>query len=108
MLEKLLRLGTAESATYVDQLPLVTVASRCDCGCPTIDLAVSGRSVSPGSPTTILAEGEGVSPEGIRFEIILHGREGRISALEVYSLAGEVPFTLPGVDEIEVYSRRDD
>jgi len=47
-------------------------------------LAVAGRIAPPGSPTVILAEAGGVSPEGISFGVILHGREGLLSELEVY------------------------
>ena len=105
-LEKLLRNGTAESSRYAGQLPLVSVASRCSCGCPTLDLAVAGRSASPGSPSTLLAGASGMSPEGISFEIILHGREGLISELEVYSVTGEVPFTLAAIDDIEFFGAK--
>jgi hypothetical protein len=105
LLEELLRQGTPESEAYVGQLPLVTVASRCPCGCPTIDLTVAGRSASPDTPTTILAVGSGVSPEGVPFEVILHGREGLISELEVDSLTAEGPFTLPRVEDIEFFGQ---
>jgi hypothetical protein len=103
LLERLLLHGTAESAPYAEQLPRVTVASRCGCGCPTVDLAVEGRVASPGSPTLILAEAGGVSPEGISFGVILHGREGLISELEVYPIDGEGAFTLPDIDQIDFY-----
>jgi hypothetical protein len=80
-----------------------TMGATSGCRCPTVDLAVADRVASPRSPTTILAEGGGESPEGIRFGIILHAREGLISELEVYPIDGEGPFSLPAVDEIEVY-----
>ena len=102
-----MRRGTPESRAYASQLPLVTVASRCSCGCPTLDFAVGGRTAAPGRPTTVLASAEGVSPEGFRFGIILHGREGLISELEVYSIAGEGPFTLPGLESLEVHDDRE-
>ena len=37
------------------------------------------------------------------FGIILHGREGRISELEVYPVNGEGTFTLPDIEEIGFY-----
>src|ERR1700752_3130579 len=86
LIERLLAHGTPASRSYADQLSRATVRSRCGCGCPTIDLAVGGRAASPGSPTVILAEAGGVSPEGISFGIILHGREGLLSELEVYPI----------------------
>src|SRR5262245_34936799 len=103
LLDWLLRHGTPEAAKYVNQLPQVTVASRCGCGCPTIDLAVAGRTASPGSPTTILADGEGISPEGVRCGIILHGREGIISELEFYPIDGDAKFSMPRIDVVKVY-----
>lgn len=99
LLERLLSHGTTESKSYVEQLPLVTVVSRCGCGCPTIDLAVDGRAASHGSPSLILSEASGVSPEGVSFGIILHSREGLISELETYPLE-DVAFTLPDIERI--------
>ena len=103
LLEQLLLHGTAESKAYVEQLSYVTVASRCGCGCPTIDLAVGGRFVSLASPTVILSEAGGISPEGISFGVILHGREGLLSELEVYPIEGDAVFTLPEIDQIKFY-----
>jgi hypothetical protein len=56
LLERLLLHGTAESRGYIEQFPEVTVASRCGCGCPTVDLAVGGRVASLRSPSVILSE----------------------------------------------------
>jgi hypothetical protein len=89
LLERLLLNGTSASKKYVEQVPLVTVVSRCGCGCPTIDLAVGGRGARLRSPTEILSEAGGLSPEGVRFGIILHAREGLLSELEVYSVPGD-------------------
>jgi len=103
LIERLLLHGTPASRSYIEQLPRVTVTSRCGCGCPTVDLAVGGRVASLGSPTVILSEAGAISPEGISFGIILHGREGLISELEVYPMDEEGAFTLPEVDRIEFY-----
>jgi hypothetical protein len=104
LLEELLSHGTAESKLYAGQLPLMTVASRCGCGCPTINLAVDGKVASHRSPSLILSEASGVSPEGVSFGIILHCREGLISELEVYPLK-DGAFTLPEIEQIEFYSQ---
>lgn len=103
LLERLLLQGTAESKGYVEQAPRVTVAARCGCGCPSVDLAVGGREASHSSPTVILSEAGGVSPEGISFGIILHGREGLISELEVYPIDREGAFTLPDLRQIHFF-----
>ena len=104
LLELLLAHGTTEAKPYLDQLPLVTVASRCGCGCPTISLAVGNRAASPRSGTVILSEAGGVSPEGVSFGIILHGREGLLSELEFYPVDGEGVFSIPDLDKIEFYT----
>jgi hypothetical protein len=102
LLEWLLNHGTTEAGSYLEQLPMVSVISHCGCGCPTIDLAVNGRAAALSSPTTILADVGGVSPEGVNVGIIVHGREGLISELEIYSLAGNVEtFSLPQLDDLE-------
>ena len=102
LLEWLLHHGTPAAASYLEQLPGVSVVARCSCGCPTIDLAVSGRAASLFSPTTILADVDASSPEGVRVGIIVHGREGMISELEVYSLGGETRFSLPRIEDIQL------
>ena len=106
LIERLLRNGVPESRNYIDQLPQATVASRCGCGCPTIDLAVGGRVASHRSPTVILAEAGGVSPEGISFGIILHSREGLLSELEFYPIDGEGAFTMPAIESIRYQAQR--
>jgi hypothetical protein len=103
LLEELLRHGTPASKVYAEQLPHVTVVSRCSCGCPTIDLAVRGQAASPGSPSQVLSEARGVSPEQVRFGIILHARAGLISELEVYPMDVAGTFTLPEIDRLEFY-----
>ncbi len=103
LLEHLLRHGTREATAYLEQMPRVTVVSRCGCGCPTIDLAVGGQTAPPGSGSTILCDALGVSPEGVRFGIILHAREGLLSELEVYPTDGDAVFSLPPIDCIEFY-----
>jgi hypothetical protein len=103
LLEEFLRHGTPKSKVYAEQLPYVTVVSRCSCGCPTIDLAVRGQTAPPGSPSQILSDAGGVSPEQVRFGIIVHAREGLISELEVYPIDLAGTFSLPEIDRIEFY-----
>lgn len=104
LLEWLLKHGTPEASSFIEQLSAVTVVSRGGCGCPTIDLAVNGRAAPLSSPSTILVDAEGVSPEGIHIGAIVHGREGLISELEIYSLAGgEEKFSLPRIDDLEIW-----
>jgi len=83
LLEWLIARGVSNASTYSSQIPRVKVVSRCTCGCPTIDLAVDGKWVF--GPSEMIANAEGTSPEGIRVGVIVHGREGQLSELEVPS-----------------------
>jgi hypothetical protein len=84
LLEWLFAHGSSKALRYAAQLPRVTVASHCTCGCPTIDLAVDGKRTFGASE--LIADTEGRSPEGIRVGVILHCREGQLSELEVYPI----------------------
>jgi hypothetical protein len=109
LLEYLLRRGGEPvSSDYMSQLPDVTVVSHCGCGCPTIDFAVRGLATSLSHPTTILADGQATTPEGVLVGVILHARDGLLSELEVYSMEGvDHPFSLPQSDAITLYTTRE-
>jgi hypothetical protein len=95
--------GSRAAASYANQLPKVSVVGRCDCGCPTIELAVDGRAASPRSPSAILAEAAGRSPEGVSVLVILHAREGKIAELEIAPLGDEGEFSIPRIKDLDVY-----
>jgi len=78
---------------YKSQIPKLRVATRCGCGCPSVDFATG--SVPHDGPSRIIADAEGYSSEGSRVGAILLAREGEISELEIYSCTGEMKFTLP-------------
>jgi hypothetical protein len=101
LLEWSLRHGKPEAAQFFDQLPLVTVISRCGCGCPTIDLGVGGKAASIYSPSLILADFiGGTTPRGGRVGVVVHAREGLLSELEIYSLGGEGKILFPHVEDL--------
>ncbi len=103
LLEWLLRHGSPSAERYLDQLDKVTVVSRCSCGCPTIDLAVDGKTAPMSAGSDILADFEARSPEGGLIGILLHVRNGLLSELEVYSISGEQqPASLPRTEDISV------
>jgi hypothetical protein len=94
LLEWLIEHGTRNASAYLPQLDTVSVVSRCHCGCPTIDLAVAGKAAPPGG-STVLADFDGVSPEGVQVGVILHALDGLLAELEVYDLTGGEEFSLP-------------
>ena len=76
------------------------VVAQCDCGCDSVDFA----SPSPTTPATQLADGAGTTKLGGTVGIIVWGREGRITGLEVYDLgAGEDDLTLPEPESIRPF-----
>jgi hypothetical protein len=94
--------GSMEAEAYRGQLSRVHVVSRCGCGCPSVDLALTGGFKRSG-PSTILADVTGHSPEGVLVGVMLHGREGELSELEVYSKEGQVStFRLPEPADLEL------
>jgi hypothetical protein len=89
----------------IDLLPQIerlTVASKCKCGCPTVDFALDGVPVERKGEQLIsdwLAE-----VEGELMGVMLFQTNGKISTLEVYSLAGsDKPFGLPAIESMKGY-----
>jgi hypothetical protein len=82
--------------------PSVAVVARCTCGCPTLDLAVRGRTSRTVGVSTILADALGQSPEGVPVNVILHAREGEISELKVISMDATEVFSMPKPEMLEV------
>src|SRR5450755_2563883 len=93
LLEWLIAHGRPDASQYELQIRKLRVVSRCGCGCPTVDLAL-GAARRDG-PSEIIADSEGVSPEGVRVGTMVHVRDGEISELEVYSATGDRNFSLP-------------
>ena len=102
LLEWLLVRGRPEGAEYVPQLMSLAVVARCTCCCPTLDLAVGGRTSRTVGASTILADAVGQSPEGVPVNVILHAREGEISELEVISMDATGVFSMPKPEMLEV------
>ena len=84
------------------QVERLTVASRCTCGCPTIDFALDGEPVNRKGEQLIsdwLAE-----VDGAEVGVMLFQTNGKLSTLEVYSCAGsDKPFGLPSLESIKGY-----
>lgn len=91
-----------DASELLPQIERLTVASKCKCGCPTVDFALDGAPVERKGEELIsdwLAEVDG-EPVGV----MLFQAHGKISTLEVYSLAGsDKPFGLPAIESIKGY-----
>ena len=104
LLEWLLASGSPDAKPYVSQIATVNVVGKCTCGCPTIDLALGDREQRKTSPSIILADFVGKTPEGIEVGVIVHAREGEISELEVYAISDwKGPFNLPSVESLRQF-----
>lgn len=101
LLRWLIAHGGPEAQQYAPQVSQVHVAASCTCGCPTIDLAIGERQHRTVGASLILADFEGVTPEGIEVGVILHAREGQLSELEVYAKPEvDGPFSLPTIESL--------
>jgi len=96
LLDWLIVNGNPGAEQFASQIAQLHVVGSCSCGCPSIDLAVGDREERTVGPSHVLADFDGISPEGIKAGVILHAREGQISELEVYAIEDvETPFSLP-------------
>lgn len=95
--------GSPEAQQYAPQVSQVRVVARCTCGCPTIDLAIGERQHHRTvGASLVLADFEGVTPEGIEVGVILHARGGQLSELEVYALPEvDGSFGLPTIESLK-------
>ena len=89
------------AVTLSAQLDGALVIARCGCGCPTIFLGIGDQVAPTTGVTKVVADAAGQSPEGVRVEVILHVREGKLSELEVYAPDGTERFTLPSAEALE-------
>jgi len=102
LLEWLIAHGGPEAQQYAPQVSQVRVVARCTCGCPTIDLGIGERQHRTVGASLVLADFEGVTPEGIEVGVILHAREGQLSELEVYAMPEvDCSFSLPKIESLQ-------
>ena len=105
LLEWLIEHGTPEARDLRSQVEQARVVSHCRCGCPTVDLGITGMERTSGG-SQILADFIGQTPEGFRVGVLLHAREGRLSELEVYNLSEkEGAFSLPFIETLEPWAK---
>jgi hypothetical protein len=83
------------------QVASVQVIGGCDCGCPTINLAVAGDVplAVVESRTPVNAHVDGVVGGGL----IVFVDDGRLSSLEYYSSEDTPPADFPALDRIRPY-----
>jgi hypothetical protein len=72
------------------------VVSRCGCGCASVDFSPPTSNEAVWEP---LADATGKSPTGEDLGIIVWGKDGCISGLEIYSYT-DAPAPLPVIESI--------
>jgi hypothetical protein len=91
------------AAAFLPQVDALQVVGRCDCGCPSLELALVAPELAlPGVSTTI-ADVEGLSPEGSEIGVILRAASGSLKELELYARDGRIPFSIPGAQELKSF-----
>jgi hypothetical protein len=102
LLKWLMANGSPDAERYQSQIADLNVVAECTCGCPTIDLAVGNRVRRTIGASHILADFEGMTPEGVTVGVTLHAREGQLSELEVAAISEvDGPFNLPDIKSLK-------
>lgn len=99
----LLNHGAPEALSFLSQVDQVRVVGQCDCGCPTLDLALAGNTEPRCGGVLDLALFIGDSPEGVRAGVFLYAREGELSELEGVSFSEEKKFTFPAPESLKPF-----
>jgi len=90
----MLQHGGPEALQFLKQLELAEVTPwRCPCGCASINFQIRGKPTPPPgvNPIADFVFGEEDKLSGI----FVYEKDGILSGLEVYGLAGDAPKSLP-------------
>ena len=93
------------AAAFLPQLALAEVTPwRCDCGCASINFQIRGKPLPPPGVHLIadFVFGEGDTLSGI----FVFEKDGILSGLEVYGLAGDAPRSLPEPEQLRPFERQ--
>jgi hypothetical protein len=98
----LLAHGTLAAGGYLDDLARARVASRCGCGCASIDFAVDGHKPPRDAPLEVLADYQWRDGAGHLGGVFIFARAGVLAGLEVWSIDGEAAIDrLPSPAQLE-------
>ena len=95
--------GEPEAEGYAEQVDRIHVSSECTCGCPSINFELEGTPRVGDDAWLIVADVVGDSPEGIKVNVMLHAHAGALYELEIYSVDGQSPFSLPRPEDLKVW-----
>jgi hypothetical protein len=102
MLGLLLALDAPGVDALRTQAEHATVAKRCACGCPTIELAVDGQAAAPADLARwpVFSWARAARTSSSSFHVILFVRDGWLSELEYVALSDPVPTEFPARVEL--------
>lgn len=91
-----------DARRLLPQIDRLTVAGKCNCGCPTVYFALDGEPV-PRKGEQLISDWLAKVDSDL-VGVMLFQTDDQISSLEVYSCAGtDKPFGLPSIDTIMGY-----
>ena len=101
LVQWLLEHGKPDAAAFLPQLARARVASRCPCGCASINLAIGGSVPPPESTMRILADFRWRNAEGADSGIFAFARGNLLAGLEVWAMDGQdASRSLPDVEAL--------
>ncbi len=102
LIQWLLTHGTPTAEKFLTQLETASVATRCYCGCASIDFAIGGVVPPAGNGINILADYQYQSSTGDLFGVFVFERADLLAGLEVWSVDGKsTPSTLPQIEQLK-------
>lgn len=96
--------GSAEAEAFLPQLDQAEVKPwKCECGCASINFQIRGQPDAPPGvhPIADFVFGDDDTMSGI----FVYEKDGILSGLEVYGLAGEAPRSLPQPEDLRPFAR---
>ena len=88
LVQWLLDHGSPDSNRYRSQLDGARVATRCYCGCASVDFAIDGAVPKKGEPISVLSDYEWIDSTGRVFGVFVFARCDLLAGLEVWSQDG--------------------
>ena len=88
LVEWLLDHGSEDAIHYRSHLDVARVATRCYCGCASIDFAIDGVVPRIGEPISVLSDYEWIDSTGRVFGAFVFARCDLLAGLEVWSQDG--------------------
>ena len=105
LIEWLLNDAGSEARAYLAQVPEIRVVGGCPCGCASIDFEVGDRGKHSRAGLTILADYQWIAKGGYHLGVFVFAIEGVLAGLEVWSMDGTYPESVPLPPSTEVLSR---